>query len=233
MLVVTTSVRVVNGVHGNTSSLGPVVPLALGPEERSSGLQQGLVDTSTSSDDSDGSTGQRRDGLLGTGRQPDSGLLVLDRVSDDGSVVTRSSGERTSVPGLLLDVADDGTLGALSDGEDVADVQGGLLSAVDERTGRETLGGDESLLSDLVSVRVSEDNGGQGGTSTSVVDDVLDNSPDVSVLLGKVQGPELGRVLPVVGVGLEDPAGFTLVPDNSLFMWNRLCIGGSRAYFER
>jgi hypothetical protein len=151
--------------HGDTSSLGPVVPLALGPEERSSGLQQGLVDTSTSSDDSDGSTGQRRDGLLGTGRQPDSGLLVLDRVSDDGSVVTRSSGERTSVPGLLLDVADDGTFGALSDGEDVADVQGGLLSAVDERTGRETLGGDESLLSDLVSVRVSEDNGGQGGTS--------------------------------------------------------------------
>jgi hypothetical protein len=48
------------------------------------------------------------------------------------------------------------------------------------------------------------------------VDDVLDNSPDVSVLLGKVQGPELGRVLPVVSVGLEDPAGFTLVPDNSL-----------------
>lgn len=86
-------------------------------------------------------------------------------MSDDGSVVTRSSGERTSVPGLLLDVADDGTFGALSDGEDVADVQGGLLSAVDERTGRETLGGDESLLSDLVSVRVSEDNGGQGGTS--------------------------------------------------------------------
>ena len=57
---------------------------------------------------------------------------------------------------------------------------------------------------------------GPADSPTSVVDDVLDNSPDVSVLLGKVQGPELGRVLPVVGVGLEDPAGFTLVPDNSL-----------------
>lgn len=52
------------------------------------------------------------------------------------------------------------------------------------------------------------------------MDDVLDDSPDVSVLLGKVQRPELGRVLPVVGVGLEDPAGFTLVPDNSLLYGN-------------
>ena len=86
-------------------------------------------------------------------------------MSDDGGVVTRGPGERTTVPGLLLDVADDGTFGALSDGEDVANVQGGLLSAVDKRTGRETLGGDKSLLTDLVSVRVSEDDGGQGGTT--------------------------------------------------------------------
>jgi hypothetical protein len=220
-------------------------------------------------------------------------------VTDDGGVVTRSSGERTTVTSLLLDVANDGSLGALTDGENVSDVQGSLLSAVNERSGRETLGSDESLLSDLVSVRVSEDDSGQGGTSdgkqqvarsvkadrksprrrgdrncrrraggvdssgnrqqpamsisklcqipsipictasildliptilshipsssfpsqhspTSVVDDVLDNSSNVSVLLGKVKGPELGRVLPVVGVGLEDPAGFTLVPNDSL-----------------
>lgn len=50
------------------------------------------------------------------------------------------------------------------------------------------------------------------------MDDVLDNSSDVTVLLSEVVVPELGRVLPVVGVGLEDPAGFTLVPDNSLFV---------------
>ena len=48
------------------------------------------------------------------------------------------------------------------------------------------------------------------------MDDVLDNSSNVSVLLGKVKGPKLGRILPVVGVGLEDPAGFTLVPNDSL-----------------
>jgi len=151
--------------HGNTSSLGPVVPLSLGSEERPSGLQEGLVNTSTSGNDTDGSTGERRDGLLGTGRKPDPGLLVVNGVTDDSGVVTRSSGERTTVTSLLLDVANDGSLGALTDGEDVSDVQGSLLSAVDERSGRETLGSDESLLSDLVSVRVSEDDSSQGGTS--------------------------------------------------------------------
>jgi len=86
-------------------------------------------------------------------------------VTDDGGVVTRSSGKRTTVTSLLLDVANDGSLGALTDGEDVADVQGSLLSTVDERSGRKTLGSDESLLSDLVSVRVSENDSSQRGTS--------------------------------------------------------------------
>lgn len=101
---------------------------------------------------------------LGTGRKTDSGLAVLT-VADDGSVVTGGSGQRSSVSNLLLDVADNGTFGALGDGEDVSDVQGSLLSAVDERSGGDSLGGDEGLLSELVSVRVSEDDGGEGSSS--------------------------------------------------------------------
>jgi hypothetical protein len=158
--------------HSNTTSLRPVVPLSLGTEERPSGLQQGLVNPSSSSNDTNGSTGEGRDGLLGSGRQPDPGLLVLDRVSDNGSVATGSTGERTSVSGTLLDVADDGTLGALSDGENVTDVEGGLLSTIEERTGGETLGSDESLLTELVSVWVSEDNSSQGGTSKNRVESI-------------------------------------------------------------
>lgn len=68
----------------------------------------------------------------------------------------------------------------------------------------------------LVSVRVSEENGSQGSTSTSVVDDVLDDTPDVTISLGEVQRPQLGRVLPVVGVGLEDTTALSLVSDDSL-----------------
>lgn len=122
---------------------------------------------SPSSNDTDGATAVRRDDGLGAGGETDAGLAVV-AVSDDGGVVARGTGEGSAVTGLLLDVADDGTLGALGDGEDVADVEGGLLAAVDERAGRDALGGDERLLAELVAVRVTEDDGGERGAATKV-----------------------------------------------------------------
>jgi hypothetical protein len=202
--------------HGNTSSLGPVVSLGLGSEEGSTGLEQRLVDSTTTSDDTDGSSCVGSDGLLGSGRQSDSGLTVVNGVTDDGGVVTGGSSQRSSVTDLLFDVADDGTFGAGGDGQNVTNVQGSLLSAVDEGTGGKTFSGDEGLGSLLVSVRVSEENGSQGSTSTGVVDDVLDDTSDVTVSLGEVQRPQSSRVLPVVGVGLEDTTALSLVSDDSL-----------------
>lgn len=162
--MVTTTVRVVDGVHSHTTSSGPRVPLSTHSVVLPTSLEEGLVNPTTTSDDTDGSPASGRDSLLGARGQPDSGHTTLT-VADDGGVVTRGSGKRSSVANLLLDVADNGTFGALADGEDVADVEGSLLTAVDERTGGETLGSEESLLSELVSVRVTEDNGSKGSTS--------------------------------------------------------------------
>ena len=86
-------------------------------------------------------------------------------MSDDSRVVARGTGERSTVTRLLLNVADDGTLRALSDGKDVADGENGLLAAVDEGTGVEALGGDECLLAELVAVGVTEDDTGEGSTT--------------------------------------------------------------------
>jgi len=216
MLVVTTSVGVVDGVHSNTTSLRPVVPLTLSPEVGSSSLQQRLIDPSTSSNNPDSAPRRTANRLLRPTRQPNPRLLILNRVSNDRSIVPRSPSEGTTIPGLLLDVADDGSFGALTDREDVTDVEGGFLSAVDEGTGGETFGGDEGFGAELVPVGVAEDDGGQGGTTTSVMDNILHDPPDVSILLGVIQVPELGRVLVQVGVGLEDSTGFTLVSDDSL-----------------
>lgn len=137
-------------------------------------------------------------------------------MTDDGSVVSGSPGERSTVTSLFLDVADDGTLWALCDGEDVSDVEGGLLSTVDEGTGGETLGSDKSLSLELVAVWVTEDDGGEWRTTSSVVDDVLYDTTDVTVSLGKVERTETSWVLSVVGVGLEDTTGLSLVADDSL-----------------
>ena len=135
-------------------------------------------------------------------------------MSDDSGVVAGSAGERSAVSGLLLDVADDGSLGQGSEGKHVADGEGGLLSAEDESAGRESLGGDEGLGAHLVAVRVAEDDAREGRSTSRVVDDLLDEATDVTVALGEVEGAELGGTLPVVGVSLEDSSALTLVAND-------------------
>jgi hypothetical protein len=50
------------------------------------------------------------------------------------------------------------------------------------------------------------------------VDNVLDDTTDVTVLLGKVNVAETSGVLVVVGVGLEDTPRLPLGSDNALFI---------------
>lgn len=51
---------------------------------------------------------------------------------------------------------------------------------------------------------------------TSVVDDLANNTTDVTVLLGKVEVTETGGVLVVVGVGLEDTTRLPLGTNDTL-----------------
>ena len=143
-------------------------------------------------------------------------------MTDDGRVVAGRAGERTTVTSLLLDVADNRTLRALGDGENVADGELGLLTAVDEGTSVETLGSNEGLLAELVAVGVPEDDTGKRSTTiryrlmeihilnevercepASIVNDLLYNTLDVSIAFGEVERAELGRGLVVVGVRFE------------------------------
>ena len=213
MLVVTTTVRMVDGVHSHTTSTGPVVTLSPVFVVSTASLEQRLVDTSTTGDDSNSRPGTAADRLLRTRRQPDPGLVVVGAVANDGGVVAGSPGERTTVADLLLDVADDGTLGALADWEDVADGEGCLFAAVDEGAGVHALGSDESLLAELEAVGVTEDDAGEGCTTASVVNDLLYDPTNISVTLSEIEGTELGGVLVVVGVRFEDSVRSPLSPD--------------------
>jgi hypothetical protein len=215
VLMVTTSVRVVDWVHSHATSARPRVALSTHGVVLAAGLEEGLVDTATTSGDTDGGTGARRDGLLGTRGETDAGLAVL-RVADDGGVVARGTGKGSTVTDLLLDVEDDGTLRAGREGEDVADREGSLLAGVDERAGRDTLSRDEGLLAELVAVGVTEDDGREGSATASVVDDLANDTTDVTVLLGKVEVAVTRGVLVVVGVGLEDATRLPLGTNNTL-----------------
>ena len=71
------------------------------------------------------------------------GRAVVGVVADDNGVVAGGAGEDAAVANVVLDVADNGTLGDGAEGEDVADNEGGLAAAVDELARVHSLGGDE------------------------------------------------------------------------------------------
>lgn len=75
------------------------------------GLEEGLVCTSTTGDDTDHTTAGAGEHLLGTGGELDTGLALVGVVANDSNVVTRGTAERTTVTVLVLDVGQDGTLG--------------------------------------------------------------------------------------------------------------------------
>lgn len=191
----------VDGVHGNTTSLGPAVTLDSELMLGTRGLEEGLVGTATTSDDTDHTSGTAADNLLGTGRKLDTGLAIIGVVADNGDVVAGSAAERTTVTRVLFDVGDDGTFGDGGEREDVADGKSGVLASVDELAGVHALIGNEGLLVQLELVGVTEDNLGERCTTAGVVDDVLDHTSYVSVSLGVIEASELGESLAQAGVG--------------------------------
>jgi len=55
-----------------------------------------------------------------------------------------------------------------------------------------------------ISVGISELNLGEGSSSSRIVDDLLDDSLDVSISLSEIERSVLSRSLSVVSVSLED-----------------------------
>lgn len=192
---------VIDGVHGNTTSLGPRVALDSELVLGTRSLEQGLVGTATTGDDTNHTTGGVLDDLLGTGGELDTGLAILGVVANNGNVVTGGTAKSTTVTGLLLDVGDDGTLGHGGEGKDVADGQGSVLTGVDELAGVHALVGDEGLGDHLELVGVAELDLGEGSTTAGIVDDLLHDTTGVSMTLSVVKGTELGWGLVETGVG--------------------------------
>ena len=127
VLMVTTTMRMLDGVHGNTSNSGPVSLLGVGLEVGVVGLQEGLVSSLATSDDADHTSAGALDSLSNTRGHSDSGLLEVLGVTDDNARVAGGTGDAATVTELSLNVGDDGTFGHGVHGEDIADGEGGYL----------------------------------------------------------------------------------------------------------
>jgi len=87
MLMVTTTVRMVDGIHSNTTSLWPGVTLNCELVLRPRCLQERLVRTSTTCNDANHSTDRALNNLLCARWELDAGLTLVWVVSNDGTVV--------------------------------------------------------------------------------------------------------------------------------------------------
>merc|ERR1719192_636571 len=202
--MVTATVRMLDWIHGHTTNLRPRVPLSLVLEVGSAGLQQRLVDASSTGDDADHRAVAGRNRLLRSRWQFHFRPSHIRVVGDDGGVVAGSSGQFAAISQLLLQLADDGSLRHGADGHHVADGQRRLLAAVDELTRVHALDGDERLLALLKFVGISKLDDGQRCAASGVVNDVLDDAFDVAVAFGVVGSAEAGGAFSMFVVRRED-----------------------------
>ena len=125
VLMVTTTVRMLDGVHSNTSDDRPVTLLSVRPVVGLVGLEHGLVSSGATGDNTDHASAATEDGLADAGWESDSGLRAILGVTDDDGGGAGGTGEAATVTELGLDVGDNGALWHHINGEDVADGERG------------------------------------------------------------------------------------------------------------
>ena len=200
VLVVTSSMRMLNWVHSHTTHLRPTIPLHPELVVSIPSLKEGLLSSPSTRNLPNHRPTPTWNNLLRTRRKLDPRGVVIGVVADNNSIVAGGPSEDAAVTDVVFDIANDGTFGDGSEGEDVADDEGGFLAAVDELAGVDAFGGDEKFGLLLVAEGVAECDLGERGTATWVVDDVGDHAFQVTVSFPEVQAAEPRRTLAVVGV---------------------------------
>lgn len=205
MLMVTTTVRMVNRIHRHTFDVWPVLAtLGLPLVVRVSCLEDGFLVNATTSNNADHGTAGHGDRFLGTTGQLDASLSFIGVVRNDSAVGSGSASHHTAISLASLHVANDCTLGHLTDWHDVADSELSSAAAIDVLTGEETLRSDESGHDLAWTECVAKLHLGERSTTAWIVNNFSHNTADVSVTLTVVQRPEFGWTLVVLLPALED-----------------------------
>jgi len=180
VLLVTTTVWMVDWVHGDTTDTWPSVSLGLVLPVGVTGLKKWLIGSLSTSDNTDHSSALALNGLSNTGWELQSGLGTVIGVTDNDSGGTGGSGEGATVTVLGLTVGDNGTLWHSINWQDVANSESSFLSSVDIHSCVHSFNSNEILSALLVLVLVSEHHLSKRGTSASVVNDVSDDTSHVT-----------------------------------------------------
>jgi len=104
-------------------------------------------------------------------------------MTDDNGGASRGSGESASISLLSFTVGDNSSLGHSADWEDISYGEGCLSTSIDELTSVHSFNGDEVLKSLLESICISEGDLSEWCSSTWIVNNVLNNSLDISTII--------------------------------------------------
>jgi len=198
VLVVTTTVRVLDRVHRNTSDLRPAVTLGLILVEGTSGLKHWLVETTATTNNTNHSPASGLNNLLRAGRQTDTRGSIIQVVRNNRSVVSGGTSNFSTVSLFLLHVANNGTFRHSRKRKNVSNLQLSFDTAEQELSSVDAFSGDEIHFLEAVFVRVAEDNAGNRGATSWVMDNVFNNSLDEPMSFGKVKSTMLDRTLAVL-----------------------------------
>ena len=111
--MVSTTEGMLDGIHSNTTNLWPAVSLDLVFMVSTTSLEKRLVDTTTTSNNTDGSAASRVKDFLGSRWKLDAGLSSIGVVRDYHSRITRCFSKNTSVTDFVFDAATSGTWGSV------------------------------------------------------------------------------------------------------------------------
>jgi len=186
MLMITTTMRMLDGVHCNTSNSWPVLSLSLGLEPGVGCLQEWFICSLPSGTDSNHGSAVSLNSLSSSGWKTDSSLSAVIGVTNDDSWSAGGSGERSSISKFTFTVGDNGSFRHLIDWKNISNGEGCFWASIDELTCVHSFDSDEVLDSLLVSVCISECNLCEWCTSTWVMNDVLHNTLHIPLSLNKV-----------------------------------------------
>ena len=160
VLMVTTSMGMLNRVHSYTTHLRPAVPLHSKLVISITSLEERFLSPTTTCNLANHCTTATWNNLLRTRWKLDPGGIIIGVVTNNNGIIPRSSSENPTVTNMVLNVANDSSFRDRSKGQHISNHKGSFLTTIHELSGVHTLGGDEQFLLFLVTERVAENDAG-------------------------------------------------------------------------